>query len=132
VGKLPLVSRSSLNGVELVVPSALVVSSAVSVNLASFRSQVLHALHQRSVQGTLAPYAAAYDAIELFASAATGANADDDNSIRTYLENASYQGLLGSYSYSSTAHTGLGASQMALVPMSELSNGLFVKAKRAG
>lgn len=113
-------------GVDVVAPSALSVSPGASGPLASFRARVLAALHASTLPGVLTPYAQGYDAVLLFAGAVNGVNADDPGSIRTYLENANYDGLLGAYDYTATAHTGLAGSQLSLLPLGSLSDGVFV------
>jgi ABC-type branched-subunit amino acid transport system substrate-binding protein len=126
----PGVARADLEGVAVVEPRALSVRGAVPPGLASFRTAVVRALHRRTLDGPLTPYAQAADSIEMFANAANGVNADDPGSLRTYLENANYQGLLGSYNFTSGAHTGLDASQLTVVPFGSLTDGFFVT-KRA-
>ena len=63
---------------------------------------------------------------ELFASAANGVNAYDPGSIRTFVENANFEGVLGTYDYTSSDHEGLAASQLTVVPLNSLSNGFYV------
>lgn len=122
----PDVPAADRSGVDVVEPAALTVRHSVPSDLASFRTRVLHALHRRSLDGTLTPYGQGYDAVEMFANAANGVNATDPGSLQTYLENANYQGLLGSYNYTSGAHTGLAGSQLTVVPLAAFSNGIFV------
>ena len=121
---------AAINGVQVIVSKSLVVSRHVPVNLESFRSQVLRALHQAQLGGPITPYAQGYDAVHLFASAANGVNADDSGSIRTFIENANFEGLLGTYDYTSGDHEGLAASQLAVAPIDSLSSGLYVVAPR--
>ncbi|HUE07833.1 MAG TPA: hypothetical protein VMP41_10420, partial [Acidimicrobiales bacterium] len=85
-------------------------------------------LHQAQLAGPITPYAQGYDALRLFASAASGVNAYDSGSVRTFIENANFEGLLGTYDYTSSDHEGLAASQLAVAPLDSLSNGLFVMA----
>lgn len=122
----PVLPASTTVGVGVVVPKTLVVSRRVPSSLQSFRSQVLRALHQTHLVGPITPYAQGNDSLELFASAANGVNADDAGSIRTYIENANFEGLLGTYDYTSSQHAGLAASQLTVAPLDSLSNGLFV------
>jgi branched-chain amino acid transport system substrate-binding protein len=124
---VPSLPHSLLSGVDVIAPSALVVSRGIPSNLRSFRTRVLHALHRTSLPGPLTPFAQAFDAVEMFASAASGVNADDSGSIGTYLENANYEGLLGSYNYTSSQHSGLGTSQVTLAPVDALSNGVYLR-----
>jgi ABC-type branched-subunit amino acid transport system substrate-binding protein len=121
----PTIARAAQAGVDVLVPSALAVGRSLPHSLASFRSHVLAALHRGSLDGPLTPYAQAYDAVEMFAAAANGVNADDPNSLRTYIENANFDGLLGSYNYTAQAHGGIDGSQLAVVPLDSLSNGVF-------
>lgn len=116
-----------LSGVAVVVPAALQVSHSIPAGLVAFRAEVLRALGRTDLPGALTSYAQAYDAIAMYAGAANGVNADDPGSLKTYLENANYQGILGSYNFTSGAHTGLDTSQDALVPLNALSNGLFIR-----
>jgi ABC-type branched-subunit amino acid transport system substrate-binding protein len=124
--RAPVLSTAAVNGVEAIVPKSLVVSRHVPVSLASFRALVLRALHQARLGGPITTYAEGYDALQLFASAANGVNAYDTGSIRTFIENANFEGLLGTYTYTSSDHMGLAASQFAVAPLSSLSNGLYV------
>ena len=129
--QVPKVPGRELVGVAVVVPGALATARSVPAAVASFRARVLQTLHRRVLDGALTPYAQGYDAIEVFAGAVNGVNADDPGSLRTYLENANYQGILGSYNFTSGAHTGLAGSQLTVVPLGSFSNGVFVT-KRAG
>jgi len=124
---LPQLPRSELAGVDVVVPSTLAVTRSIPSDLASFRAKVLGALHESQLRGALTPYAQAYDSVTMFAGAVDGENADDPGSLRTYLENANYQGILGSYNFTSVAHSGIDASQETLLPLDSLSNGVFVR-----
>jgi ABC-type branched-subunit amino acid transport system substrate-binding protein len=126
-GNTPELPASDLLGVEIVVPTALEVTHSTAPDLTTFRAQVLHALHRDRLQAALTPYAQAYDAIAMFAGAVSGVNADDPGSLRTYLENANYQGILGSYNFTSGSHAGLDVSQESLVPLDTLSNGVFIR-----
>ncbi len=125
---VPVLRTAAVNGVQVIVPKSLVVSRHLGVGLASFRARVLRALHQEQLGGPITPDAQGYDAIQLFASAANGVNAYDSGSIRTFIENANFEGLLGTYDYTSSDHEGLAASQFTVVPLHSLSNGLFVVA----
>jgi ABC-type branched-subunit amino acid transport system substrate-binding protein len=117
---------AAIDGVQVVVPTSLVVSRHVPANLATFRARVLRALHESRLGGPITPYAQGYDALQLFASAANGVNAYDPGSIRTFVENANFEGLLGTYNYTSSNHEGLAASQFTVAPLDSLSNGLYV------
>jgi ABC-type branched-subunit amino acid transport system substrate-binding protein len=122
----PVLPTAASKGVQVIVPKSLAVSRHTPASLASFRARVLRALHQARLAGPITPYAEGYDALELFAGAANGVNAYDPGSIRTFIENANSQGLLGTYNYTSNTHQGLAASQFTVAPLNSLSNGLYV------
>jgi ABC-type branched-subunit amino acid transport system substrate-binding protein len=124
----PVLPSAAVNGVQVIVSKSLVVPRHVPVSLASFRARVLRTLHQARLSGPITPYAQGYDAVELFASSANGVNAYDSGSIRTFIENANFEGLLGSYNYTSSEHQGLAASQLTVTPLDSLSDGLYVVA----
>ena len=124
----PVLPTAAVDGVQVIVSKSLVVSRHVPANLASFRARVLRALHQARLGGPITPYAQGYDALQLFASAANGVDAYDSGSVRTFIENANFEGLLGTYDYTSSDHEGLAASQLAVAPLTSLSNGLYVVA----
>jgi ABC-type branched-subunit amino acid transport system substrate-binding protein len=126
----PVLPTAVVNGVQVVVPKSLVVSRHVPASLASFRVRVLHALNQTRLGGPITPYAQGYDALQLFANAANGVNAYDPGSVRTFIENANFEGLLGTYVYTSSDHEGLAASQFTVAPLDSLSNGLYVTAPK--
>ena len=117
---------AAVKGVEVIVPKSLVVTRRVPTSVASFRARVLSALHLARLRGPITPYAQGYDALQLFASSANGVNAYDPGSVRTFIENANFQGLLGTYDYTSSDHQGLAASQFTVAPLTSLSNGLYV------
>jgi ABC-type branched-subunit amino acid transport system substrate-binding protein len=119
---------TATKGVEVIVPKSLVVARHVPVNLASFRVRVLGALRRSRLGGPITPYAQGYDALKLFASAASGVDAYDPGSVRTFIENANFEGLLGTYDYTAGSHQGLAASQLTVAPLDSLSNGLYVAA----
>ena len=48
------------------------------------------------------------------------------DSLQTFAENANFEGLLGTYDYSSSEHEGLAASQLTVAPLDSLANGLYV------
>jgi ABC-type branched-subunit amino acid transport system substrate-binding protein len=122
---VPVLPTATVEGVQVVVPKSLVVARAPA-SLVSFRARVLRALREARLDGAITPYAQGYDAVQLFASAASGVNAYDAGSIRTFIENANFQGLLGTYNYTSSDHEGLAASQFTVAPLNSLSNGLYV------
>jgi ABC-type branched-subunit amino acid transport system substrate-binding protein len=123
---VPVLPTAAVNGVQVIVSKSLVVSHHVPVNLESFRARVLRTLHQAKLGGPITPYAQGYDAVELSASAANGVDAYDSGSISTFIENANFEGLLGSYDYTSGHHEGLAASQLTVAPLDSLSDGLYV------
>ncbi len=123
-----MLPTATVNGVQVIVPKSLVISRHVPVSLESFRARVLGTLHQARLGGAITPYAQGYDALEVFANAANGVNADDTGSIRTFIENANFEGLLGTYDYTSSVHGGLAASQLTVAPLGSLSNGFYVEA----
>ena len=125
---VPALPTATLDGVQVVVSKSLVVADHAPVSLESFRARVLRSLHQARLDGSITPYAQGYDALQLFASAANGVNASDSASIRTFVENANFEGLLGSYDYNSSEHQGLAASQLTVAPLNSLSDGLYVVA----
>ena len=61
----------------------------------------------------------------MFASVANDVHTIAPGPVRTYLENANFQGVLGSYSFATDSHSGLGPDQVAVVPVSSLADGLF-------
>jgi ABC-type branched-subunit amino acid transport system substrate-binding protein len=124
----PVLPSAPVNGVQVIVSKSLVVSHHVPPNLNSFRARVLRALHQARLGGPITPYAQGYDALQLFASSANGVDAYDSGSIRTFIENANFEGLLGSYDYTSGVHQGLAASQLTVAPLDSLSDGVYVAA----
>ena len=124
----PMLPTAAVHGVQVIVPKALVVSHHAPASLESFRARVLRTLHEARLDGPITPYAQGYDALQLFASSANGVDADDSGSIRTFIENANFEGLLGTYDYTSSDHEGLAASQLAVAPLTSLSNGLYVAA----
>gem|GEM_PF-1883349 len=115
-----------LKNVWAVVPSATVTSSGPTVAAAvSFRNRVLAKLGVSRLTGSIIPYAQAYDGITMFGSAATGTMDTLVSDLKTFLENANFQGVLASYSYTTGKHVGISESQLSVVPVSTLSNGLF-------
>jgi ABC-type branched-subunit amino acid transport system substrate-binding protein len=124
----PALPAAALEGVQVIVSKSLVVSRRVPAGLATFRTRVLRALDQSRLRGPITPYAQGYDGLHLFSSSANGVNASDSASIRTFIENANFEGLLGTYDYTSSDHEGLAASQFTVAPLDSLSNGLYVVA----
>ncbi|MGP0030208.1 MAG: ABC transporter substrate-binding protein [Acidimicrobiales bacterium] len=124
----PVLPTLAVDGVQVIVSKSLVVSRHVPVSLESFRVRVLRTLDQARLDGPLTPYAQGYDAVQLFASSANGVDAYDPGSIRTFIENTNFEGLLGTYDYTSSDHEGLAASQLTVAALNSLSNGLYVVA----
>jgi ABC-type branched-subunit amino acid transport system substrate-binding protein len=120
------VGMTNLAGVFAVVPQAVVIQPGTSdADVRGFRDEVLHRLHTASLDGSIVAYAQAYDAISMMASVARSIHSKTPANVRTFLENANYQGLLASYSYTTTAHTGILGDQSTIVPVTSLTNGLF-------
>ena len=74
--------------------------------------------------GSIVPYAQADDAIAMFASSANDVHTIAPGPVRTFLENANYQGVLASYSFATDSHGGMGADQLTVVPVTSLADGL--------
>jgi ABC-type branched-subunit amino acid transport system substrate-binding protein len=120
------VGPAGLGGVFAVVPRAVVASSSpFDPGLVALRDKVRHVLGGSALTGSIVPYALAEDAISMFASVANSVHTIAPGPVRTYLENANYQGVLASYSFTPDSHGGMGADQVAVVPVSSLADGLF-------
>jgi branched-chain amino acid transport system substrate-binding protein len=120
------VGLTNLAGVFAAVPQGVVAQPGASgADVRRFRDQVREHLHADSLDGSIVPYAQAYDAISMMASAARSIHSKTPANVRTFLENANYQGLLASYAYTTTAHTGIPGDQSTIVPVTSLTNGLF-------
>lgn len=115
-------------GVAVITPSALVVSGPHGTpsdpDVASFLSS-LRAKLGASMVGSAAPYAEGADAVELLAYVANSIDSTQPGDVRTFIENADYQGLMASYGYTSTYHQGVNTAQLSVEPLSDLSGGLF-------
>jgi branched-chain amino acid transport system substrate-binding protein len=115
-----------LKNVWVVVPSAIATLSGPNAAAAiSFRNEVLKKLGVSHLSGSIIPYAQAYDGVTMFGSAAAGTMDTLVSDLKTFLENANFQGVLASYSYTTGKHVGISESQLSVVPVSTLSNGLF-------
>jgi len=116
-------------GVSVVAPKALVVSGANGVpsdpTMVAFLAALRRQEGSSAFNGSVGPYAQAYDGIELLAYVGTSINSVHPGDIRTFIENANYQGLLANYNYTSGAHIGVDTSQVKVVALSSLSGGLF-------
>lgn len=127
------IGAAGLNGVYVVVPAGAVTGStsssssgpSASGDVTSFRNQLLRWLHVSHLTGSILPYAEAYDGAEMFAYVANSVNSIHTGDIQTFLNNANYQGLLASYSYTASSHSGVPGDQDAIVPASRLNNGLL-------
>jgi ABC-type branched-subunit amino acid transport system substrate-binding protein len=120
------VGMTDLAGVFAVVPLALVAQPGTSdADVRRFRDQLHQQLHADTLHGSIVAYAQGYDAVSMMASAARNIHSTTPASLRTFLENANYQGLLASYSYTATAHTGIPSDQTTIVPITSLTDGLF-------
>jgi ABC-type branched-subunit amino acid transport system substrate-binding protein len=120
------VGPAGLSGVFAVVPRTVAASSSpFDPNLLGLRDQVRRVLGGAPLTGSILPYAQAEDAISMFASVANSVHTIAPGPVRTYLENANYQGVLASYSFAPDSHGGMGPDQVTVVPISSLSNGLF-------
>jgi len=116
-------------GVSVIAPAALVVSGANGApsdpNMVAFLSALHLQEGSSAFNGSVGPYAQAYDGIELLAYVGTSINSVRPGDIRTFIENANYQGLLANYNYTSGAHTGVDTSQLKVVALTSLAGGLF-------
>jgi ABC-type branched-subunit amino acid transport system substrate-binding protein len=122
------VKPPALNEVAAVVPQPLVLTPDASVPaVRSFRDVVRRHLPAGRIDGSIVAFAQAYDAVILLASTANSIHSTSATSLRTYLENAGFQGLLASYSYTTSSHAGIAGDQLAVVPVDSLSNGLFAQ-----
>ncbi|HEY6316856.1 MAG TPA: ABC transporter substrate-binding protein [Acidimicrobiia bacterium] len=116
---------SGLAGVDVVVPQAIVAQPGISdADVRAFRD-ALRTQAPRSLTGSIVAFAQGYDAISMLASAVQSVHSLAAANIRTYLESANYQGLLASYTYTASTHTGIPGNQQVTVPASGLSDGLF-------
>ena len=116
-----MLPAAAVRGVQVIVPKTLVVSRRIPANLR--RSGPGAPSLGRHGRRPITPYAQGYDALQLFANAANGVNAYDSGSVRTFIENANFNGLLGTYDYTSSDHQGLAASQFTAAPLDSLSKG---------
>ena len=124
-----LASSGSSTSVAVVVSSTLVVNGPNGTPsdpaMVAFLGQLQKAEGSAAFAGSIEPYTEAYDGIQLLAYVGTSINSIQAGDVRTFIENANYQGLLASYGYTSGGHTGVTSSQLSVVPLSSLSNGLF-------
>jgi branched-chain amino acid transport system substrate-binding protein len=120
------VGFANLDDVFAVVPQAVVVQRRpLDPAVLALRDQVRNLLQVPRLNGSIIPYSQAADAISMLASVANGIHSIAPGPVRTYLENANFQGLLASYSFTSDAHTGMGSDQLTVAPVTSLSDGVF-------
>ena len=115
-----------LGDVFAVVPQAVVrQQKPLDPAVVTFSDDLSRRLRGSPLAGSIIPYAQAADAISMLGSVAAGIHTVNPGPVRTYLENANFQGLLASYAFTSEAHTGMGADQLTVAAVSSLSDGLF-------
>jgi branched-chain amino acid transport system substrate-binding protein len=122
------VGARRLSGVSAVVAQAVVTAPGVASSdpsMLSFISRLEKKLGSSSLQGSVIPYAEAYDGVSMLAYAARSTNSDTAGNLRTFLENANYQGLLASYGYTSGRHGGVSPQQLTVAPLASISGGLL-------
>jgi len=120
------VGGTALDGVAAVVPQPLVRQPGVSIAAVQrFRDDLRRQLRARRLDGSVLVAAQAYDAVMMLASTANSVHSTSPTSLRTFLESASYTGLLASYAYATGSHTGIPGDQLSVVPVGSLSDGLF-------
>ena len=120
------VGTAGLAGVSVVVPEAIVARRGIpDGDIRSFRDRLRTQLQHPALTGSIIPFAQGYDAISMLASAVQNAHSLTAANVRTYLENANYQGLLASYTYTTSAHTGIPSNQQLTKPATRLSDGIF-------
>jgi ABC-type branched-subunit amino acid transport system substrate-binding protein len=125
-GVLEAVGSGHLGGVFAVVPQAVVRGQKpLDPAVLSFSHDLRRRLGGSPGTGSIIPYAKAVDAISMLGSVATGIHTVNPGPVRTYLENANFQGLLASYAFTSDAHTGMGSEQLTVAAVNSLSDGLF-------
>jgi branched-chain amino acid transport system substrate-binding protein len=125
-GVVTAVGPDGLDRVFAVVPRAVAASSSpFDPSVVGLRDQLRHALGGSPLTGSIVPYAQAEDAISMFASTANSVHTIAPGPVRTYLENANFQGVLASYSFTPDSHGGMGADQVTVVAVGSLANGLF-------
>jgi branched-chain amino acid transport system substrate-binding protein len=120
------VGHAGLAGVSVVVPQAIVAQPGISnADIRNFRDRLRTEQGRSELTGSVVPFAQGYDAISMLASSVQNAHSMTAANLRTYLENANYQGLLASYTYTASMHTGIPNDQQVVEPASHLSDGLF-------
>jgi branched-chain amino acid transport system substrate-binding protein len=115
------------SGVSVLVPKNVVLSPNAQApsNWGNFVPSLKSFLHVSKLQGSVIPYAEAYDGTEMLLSAANSINSVAPANIQTYLENANYPGLLASYNFTSVEHTGVSENQLTVANLDSLSDGFF-------
>jgi branched-chain amino acid transport system substrate-binding protein len=128
-------SAGASPGISVIVPTTLVVNGAggqpSDPSMVAFLAALQKAEGSAAFAGSVEPYAEAYDGVQLFAYVGTSINSVQAGDVRTFIENANYQGLLASYGYTSSGHIGVTSAQLTVVPLSSLSNGIFHTAAAA-
>jgi ABC-type branched-subunit amino acid transport system substrate-binding protein len=127
-GILPEIAGAT-GGVSVVVPiGALAGSGPASAATYALRRKLLLQLRTSSLRGSVIPYAETYDAMTMIGTAAMGSMGVAAGDLTSFLQNANYQGVLASYTYTASAHTGVSAADQAVVPLDTMSNGLLREA----
>ena len=114
-----------LAGVSVAVPTGAVTGTGPASGITLGFQKKLAAHLGGQIQGSIIPYAQTYDAMNMMANAAVGAMGITATDVTTFLQNANFQGVLASYTYTSGAHTGISASDQTVVSLNTLSNGLL-------
>jgi ABC-type branched-subunit amino acid transport system substrate-binding protein len=114
-----------LAGVSVAVPTGAVTGTGPASGITFGFQKKLAAHLGGQIQGSIIPYAQTYDAMNMMANAAVGALGITATDITTFLQNANFEGVLASYTYTSGAHTGISASDQTVVSLNTLSNGLL-------
>ncbi len=120
----------ALGGVSVDVPEGAVARSGPGAAAAlGFRRLLARRLGGR-INGSIIPYAETYDAMRMIGAAASGAAAVVATDVTTYMENANYEGVLASYTYTASAHTGVSWTNQVIAPLDSLSDGLLQAAPK--
>lgn len=112
-------------GVSVAVPTGAVTGTGPASGITFGFQKKLAAHLGGQIRGSIIPYAQTYDAMNMMANAAVGAMGITATDVTTFLQNANFQGVLASYTYTSGAHTGISASDQTVVALNTLSNGLL-------
>ena len=113
-------------GVFAVVPTGALAGSGPAASATySFRSKLQARIGRSALEGSIIPYAETYDAMTMMGNAANGSMGVVASDVQSFLQNANYQGVLASYTYTAGAHTGVSAANQTVVPLASLSNGVL-------